>query len=96
MPVAKPSTSAGRFITFATLVLVVAVLRVAEDVMIPLALSFLLAFLLTPVVDRLMRWRLPKPVAVITTVTLAFSVICAAGWQITPQAIALLGELPQY
>lgn len=96
MPVAKPSTSAGRFITFATLVLVVAVLRIAEDVMIPLALAFLLAFLLTPLVDRLTRWRLPKPVAVITTVTLAFAVIGAAGWQITHQAIALLGELPQY
>ena len=96
MPLAKPNTSAGRFITFASIVLVVAVLRVAEDVMIPIALSFLLAFLLSPVVVRLMRWRLPKPVAIITTVTLAFLVIGAAGWQITRQAVSLIGDLPEY
>jgi predicted PurR-regulated permease PerM len=96
MPLAKPTTSVSRFITFASLVLVVAVLRVAEDVMIPIALAFLLAFLLTPLVVRLTRWRLPKSVAIITTVTLAFVAIGAAGWQIANQAVALIGELPEY
>ena len=96
MPLAKPTTSVSRFITFASLVLVVAVLRVAEDVMIPIALAFLLAFLLTPLVVRLDRWHLPRPVAIITAVTLAFLVIGAAGWQITHQAVALIGELPEY
>ena len=67
MPLAKPSTSTGRFVTFASLVLVVAVLRIAEEVMIPIALAFLLAFLLTPFVARLTRWRMPKPAAIIVT-----------------------------
>ena len=96
MPVAKLSTPSSRFITFATFVLVVAVLRIAEDVMMPLAMSCLLAFLLTPLVVRLNRWRFPRVLAILTTVTLAFGVIAAAAWQITSQAVALVEELPQY
>ena len=96
MPVAKPSTPSTRFITFATFVLVVAVLHIAKDVMIPLALSFLLAFLLTPLVVRLIRWRFPRPLAIITTVVLAFTVIAIGTWQITSQAVALVEELPAY
>lgn len=96
MRVDKPTTSATRFITFATFVLVIAVLRIAEDVMIPLALAFLLAFLLTPLVVRLTRWHFPRPLAIITTVAFAFAVIGGATWQITNQAVALIGELPSY
>lgn len=96
MPLTKPSSSIGRFITFATFVLVIAVLRVAEDVMIPIALSFLLAFLLTPVVVRLTRWRLPKSIAVMVTAGIAFVIIGIAAWQITNQAVGLLTELPGY
>src|SRR5688500_1838131 len=96
MPVAKPSTPSGRFITFATFVLVIAVLRVAEDVMIPIALAFLLAFLLTPLVVRLTRWRLPKSIAIIVTAGFAFVIIGVAVWQITNQAVGLLGDLPGY
>ncbi|WP_158305498.1 AI-2E family transporter [Opitutus terrae] len=96
MPLAKPTAVSPRFITFLTVVLVVAVLRLAEDVMIPLALSLMLAFLLSPVVVRLRRWRLPQPAAILLTVTLAFSVIGVVAWQITNQALALLQELPRY
>lgn len=86
----------NRFITFATFVLVIAVLRVAEDVMIPIALALLLAFLLTPLVLKLTRWRLPRPFAILVTVAIAFTVISAAGWQIANQAVSLLSELPGY
>ncbi len=96
MPVAKPTTSTNRFITFATFVLVIAVLRVADDVMIPIALAFLLAFLLSPLVVRLTRWKLPRNLAITLTAGLAFVAIGLAAWQITNQAVALVGELPGY
>ena len=96
MSVAKPVNSTTRFVTFASVVLVIAVLRMAEDVIIPIALSFLLAFLLTPIVVRLTRFKLPRSLAIITTAGLAFLVIGVAGWQITTQAVSLLGELPGY
>lgn len=96
MPLAKPTAALSRFITFATFILVVVVLRLAEEVMIPLALSLMLAFLLSPLVVRLRRWRFPRPVAILVTVTLAFSVIGVVGWQITTQALVLLDDLPRY
>lgn len=96
MPLAKASLVPARFITFLTVVLVVAVLRVAQEVMIPVALALMLAFLLSPVVVRLMRWRLPKALAVIVTASLAFAVIATVTWQLADQALALLNELPRY
>lgn len=96
MRLVKESVNLGRFITFATFVLVVAVLRLAEEVMIPVALSLLLAFLLSPLVVRLTRWRVPKTLAVILTATLAFVVIGVIAWQVTTQALALVHELPKY
>lgn len=96
MPLAKASLVPSRFITFLTVVLVVAVLRIAEEVMIPVALALMLAFLLSPVVVRLTRWRLPKALAVIVTASLAFAVITTVAWQLADQAFALLNELPRY
>jgi len=96
MPLPKPNTAPSRFITFVTFILVVAVLRVAHEVMIPLALALLLSFLLSPLVLRLRHWRLPKPIAIGITVTIASAIIAAASWTITSQSLALLKDLPSY
>jgi predicted PurR-regulated permease PerM len=95
MPLAKPSNPPSRFVTLVTIVVVIAVLRVAEEITIPLALALLLAFLLSPLVVRLSRW-LPRAVAIALTVCLAFSVVTTAAWLISNQAVALLRELPRY
>lgn len=99
MPLAKSSASPSpspRFYLLITFVVVVAVLRVAEEVMIPVALALLLAFLLSPVVVRLTRWHLPKSLAITTTVVFAFGLMISAAWLISTQAVALLEELPRY
>lgn len=95
----QPGEHSERFSWFfplATLALVVAILRVGQDVLIPVAFSVLLAFLLSPLVVRLMRWGLPKAFAIITTVVVTFSVIGAVGWVVTSQAFSLFRELPNY
>lgn len=84
------------FVRIATVALVIALLRFAQDVLIPIAFAGLLAFLLSPLVVRLTRWRLPKTAAIIITVSLAFGVIGAVGWIVTSQAISLVRELPNY
>ncbi len=84
------------FFRLATVVLVVAILRLAQDVLIPIVFATLLAFLLAPLVVRLMRWRLPKTAAIVVTVSLAFAVIGGIGWLVASQAIALVRELPNY
>ncbi len=85
-----------RFITFATMLLVVMILRVGEDVVIPIALSVLLAFLLSPCVNRLARWGLPDALAVCLTATLGFAVLGGLGWIVGTQAVSVLEELPRH
>ncbi len=84
------------FFPLATIVLVAAILRFAEDVLQPVAFAVLLAFLLSPLVVRLTRWGLPRAAAIILTVAVAFSVIGGIGWIVTSQAFALFRELPKY
>ena len=84
------------FLRLATLVLVVAILRIAQDVLLPVAFAVLLAFLLSPMVVRLTRWGLPRALAIIATVTIAFSVIGGVGWIVSSQGLSLARELPNY
>jgi predicted PurR-regulated permease PerM len=84
------------FLRLVTFILVVALLHVAEDVLMPIAFAVLLAFLLSPLAIRLNRWGLPRTVAILLTVTTAFAVIGATGWLVTNQVIALGEELPNY
>jgi predicted PurR-regulated permease PerM len=84
------------FVRLATFVLVVAILRLAESVLMPVAFAVLLAFLLSPLVVRLMRWGLPRAVAITLTVTIAFSVLGGITWLVTAQAIDLVRQLPNY
>lgn len=86
----------SRFASFASFVLVVAVLRIAAEVLIPLALAALLAFLLSPMVVWFTRRGAPKLVAIVATVTVFFAVIGALGWVVATQAVNLAERLPDY
>jgi predicted PurR-regulated permease PerM len=92
----SPHLRINGFFTLATFVLVVAILKIAEAVVIPIALTVLLTFLLTPFVVRLTRVGFPKPAAIGVTVFVTFSIIGAVGWVITTQAVALARQLPDY
>jgi predicted PurR-regulated permease PerM len=76
-------------------VLVVVVLYWAQAVLVPIALAMLLTFVLTPLVSWLERWigRVP---AVLTTVTLVFTVLGLAGWGLARQMNHLADDLPRY
>jgi predicted PurR-regulated permease PerM len=81
--------------TFAGVVLVVAVLYWAREVLAPIALAVLLTFLLAPIVAPLQRviGRVP---AVLTVVTLTFGVLAVVGWATTRQLSLVVQELPAY
>lgn len=80
----------------AMLLVVAAILYVARDVLIPLALSILLSFLLAPAANLLERWKLGRAAATAIVVVLGFSIIGAVGWVAANQAIALAAKLPEY
>ena len=76
---AAPSNSGylRPFVTTTTLLLIFAALYLARAVVVPVVLSALLAFLLTPVVSWLQHWRVPRVVAAVGVSLLAFSFIGA-------------------
>ena len=73
-----------------------AVLYLAADVLIPLALAILLAFLLAPAVRRLERWKLGRGPATILVSCLGFGVILGVSAVAATQAVSLAAKLPQY
>ena len=78
------------------LVIGIAVLYLGREVLIPLALAFLLSFLLAPPMVRLQRLGLGKTFAALFVVALSFSALVAIGWAGFGQAYNLAAELPQY
>ncbi len=91
------SAQASRgFFVVLTLFVVVAALRLAEDVFIPLALAVLLTFLLAPLVQRLERWGVNRLLAVAATVIVAFAVLGGLLYVVFGQLTDLARELPQY
>ena len=79
-----------------TLVLIIATLYWGQAFLIPVALSILLTFLLTPVADGLERVGLGRVTSVMIIVVLAFSLLAAIGWVVTLQLTSVANELPTY
>ena len=79
-----------------TAVVVVAVLKVAEEVFIPLALAILLTFMLAPLGERLQRLRLNRGVAMILSLAIGLSLIGGLGDLVLNQVSDLARSLPSY
>ncbi len=85
----------GRFEPL-TLALVIAALYFGRDVIVPVVLAGLLAFVLHPLVTRLARLGLPRTLAVLGASALALALIASLGMFVTGQARQLAAELPTY
>src|SRR5438552_14678716 len=68
----------------------------AELVLAVMMLSVMLAFILAPIVDFLMRWRLPRGVAALISVILLVAVIGALLYYTSNQAATFFQDVPQY
>lgn len=78
------------------LVVATAVLYLAREILIPLALAVLFAFVLAPLVRRLEAWRLGHVPSVLLAVLLGMAVVVGLGWIAVTQAVSLAGKLPEY
>src|SRR4249919_2155869 len=83
-------------ILFGSFVLIIASLYWAQAILIPVALSILLTFLLSPVASASERIGLGRLPSVILIVVLTFSLLAAVGWVVTLQLASLGNELPKY
>jgi predicted PurR-regulated permease PerM len=71
----------------------VAALYWARVVLIPLVVAILFAFILTPVVQLQLHWRIPRVIAALLAVMLACAVVCGLGPTFLIQAPGLADEM---
>jgi len=71
------------------------VLYFGREIIIPIALA-LLSFVLAPLVGLLQRVRIPRGLAVVSVVIIAFALIFAMGSLLATQLAQLAGDLPRY
>jgi predicted PurR-regulated permease PerM len=83
-------------IAVATFVLIIASLYWAQALLIPIALSIMLTFLLSPVAGALERVGLKRLPSVLLIVVLTFSLLATIGWVVSIEFTSLGNELPKY
>ncbi|GAA5505861.1 hypothetical protein Rcae01_01309 [Novipirellula caenicola] len=76
--------------------MVLAMLYFGKPVFVPIALSVLLAFILTPLVSVLEKWKLGRLPAVLLASGLAFAIIGMAMWALVSQVQTLAVDLPNH
>ena len=77
-------------------VIIISMLYFGRDIFVPVALAILLSFVLAPLVGILQRIHVPRGLAVVSVVILAFSLIFAMGSLLATQLTQLAGDLPRY
>lgn len=95
---AKRSSPAESLATISNVVLsvfIVLALYFGRGLLVPLALSALLTFMLAPLVTRLQHW-LGRIGAVLLVVVMMFAGTGGVGWVLTRQTIDLAHQLPAY
>lgn len=96
MSVSKPWINARISLVLVQIIAVVAILHFADDVLVPVALALMLAFLLAPAVHRLERWGLARPLAVALTTAFTFVLLAGIAWMVAQQFRGLIEDLPSY
>ena len=76
--------------------IIIAMLYFGREIFVPIALAILLSFVLAPLVGILQRIRVPRGLAVVSVVVLAFALIFAMGSLLATQLTQLAGDLPRY
>ncbi len=84
------------FTTLLFVVVVVGCVYVGREVLVPMALAILLSFALAPPVELLQRWYVPRSVAVIAVVLIAFAGVFSLGGLMISQVNQLASDLPSY
>jgi predicted PurR-regulated permease PerM len=86
---ARARNSSSPLLTLAAFVVAIAALHFAKEILLPLALAILISFLLTPLANKLERWKFPRVVSVISVVTVTFALLGVLGWGLSLQVVEL-------
>ena len=76
------------------------VLSEIQTLLFPFVVSFVLAYLLDPVIDGLQRWRIPRTLAILLVVGLTLLVLIGLGIVFVPRVVgeiqSLIDRAPEY
>jgi len=89
-----PAPDAASVVTL--FVMTVVILYFGREVLVPVTLALLLAFVLAPLVGLLRRWRFGKVPSVLLGVIVALGIIVALGGIIGSQIAELTTDIPKY
>jgi predicted PurR-regulated permease PerM len=90
------ATASSSLLTLIAIVVVIVGLYFGRQVLVPLALAVVLAFLLTPVVGGLEKCHLGRVPAVLLVLALAFALVTSLGWVVTGQLMDIVDQFPNY
>ena len=76
------------------LVLISGILYLLGDILIPIALALMIAFMLNPLVNRLEKWKVPHTLAIALSILIALIVFLLVGYFLTSQMISFGNDLP--
>jgi predicted PurR-regulated permease PerM len=76
--------------------IIITTLYFGREIFVPIALAILLSFVLAPLVGVLQRIRMPRGMAVVSVVIIAFAMIFAMGSLLATQLTQLASDLPRY
>lgn len=77
-------------------VVAVATMFFAAEVLQPVAMAILLAFILEPLIEWFMRRGLPRVAAVILTLLATFALVGGIGYVVGQQIVAVASKMPEY
>src|SRR3954462_5427846 len=91
----RPESNLAKAVWLIAIIGVGTVLYLAQDVFIPVAMALFLAMLLTPLVDRLQRWRMRRGFAVAIVMFTVFAAGFVAINAVWTPATEWLARAPQ-
>jgi predicted PurR-regulated permease PerM len=89
-------TDGSRLFTLIGIVVAMAGLYFGRQVLIPLALSVVFAFLLTPFAGLLEKCHLGRVPSVLTVLILSIALLASVGWGVTNQLMEIVSHLSDY
>jgi predicted PurR-regulated permease PerM len=66
----------------------------AKELLVPILLGVLLSYALTPVVSKLHRWHVPRPVSATLALALILGALAWGAWSLSDETDALLETMP--
>jgi predicted PurR-regulated permease PerM len=85
-----------QFYALASVAIVLGLLYFGQEILIPLALAVLIAFLLAPVVSMLERLRLGRVFSSLLVVSVGLALVGGFGWIVEQRLVEIVTKLPEY